>query len=155
MSVTRQNFVKTGSIYITQAGASLGDLHMNSCHRQDRKLVTCCRTASLCTRHFKTSSVLRFSRLDPTHLFFGLVIFFSSCFGQCCREPSLGTNFPKLGMTSVMGPLRLSEIKQTDVSSFGRNVTVEIESDNAVKIQLNLKITSQLFLLHSTGFIFL
>lgn len=127
MPVMRQNSVKTGSIYITQTGASLGDLHMNSCHRQDRKLVTCSRTASLCAWHFKTSSVLRFSRLDPTHHFFGLVVFFSSYFGQCCREPSLGTNFPKLGMISVMGPPGLNEIKQTDVSSFGRNVTVETE----------------------------
>lgn len=67
----------------------------------------------------------------------------------------MGTKSPKLGMITVIGPPGLNEIKQTDVSSFGRNVTVKIESDNAEKIQLNLKVTSQLFLLHSSRFIFL
>lgn len=122
---------------------------------QTSKLVTCSRITSLCTWHFKTSLVFRFSRLDPTHRFFGLVVFFSSYFGQRCRAPSLGTKSPKLGMITVIGPPGLNEIKQTDVSSFGRNVTVKIESDNADKIQLNLKVTCQLFLLHSSRFIFL
>lgn len=115
MPVMRQNFVNKGNIYTAEAGASLGDLHMNSCHRQDRKFGTYCRTASRCIQHFDTSSVHRFSRLDPTRCFFALLVSLSLYSGQCCIETSLGTNFPQLGMISILGPPGLHEIMQTDV----------------------------------------
>lgn len=111
MPVTRPNFVK-GSIYIMQnlQGASLRDLHRIPPTDKTENL-SLAPGPPHCAPG--TSEQLRFSRLDPTHCFFGLVDVFFFYFGQCCREPSSGTNFPELGMISVIRAPGINEIKQT------------------------------------------